>query len=101
MDVRRDVHRAETKPKHLLLTLTCVDVVVVRWPDEQPRLERLRSAGTPRLLLVAPEAPPPVPLDPLEDWVRLPADDRDLRAHGLVGHPEMLSRPTPRRVAGR
>jgi DNA-binding response OmpR family regulator len=57
-----------------------VDVVVVRWPDEQPRLERLRSAGTPRLLLVAPEAPPPVPLDPLEDWVRLPADDRDLRA---------------------
>jgi DNA-binding response OmpR family regulator len=57
-----------------------VDVVVVRWPDEQPRLERLRSAGTPRLLLVAPDAPPPVPIDPLEDWVRLPAGEADVQA---------------------
>jgi hypothetical protein len=76
----RGVHSFETTSKHDLRTLTIVDVMVVRWPDEQARLDRLRAAGTPRLLLVAPDAPPPLPVDPLEDWVRLPADDRDLRA---------------------
>lgn len=57
-----------------------MDVVLVRWPEETPRLTELRDDGTPRLLLVGPEAPPPTSADPLEDWIRLPADDRDVRA---------------------
>ena len=57
-----------------------MDVVLVRWPEETPRLTELRNGGTPRLLLVGPEAPPPASADPLEDWIRLPADDRDVRA---------------------
>ncbi|HSO94720.1 MAG TPA: helix-turn-helix domain-containing protein [Acidimicrobiia bacterium] len=56
------------------------DVVLVRWPDESERLETLRSAGTPRLLLVAADEAPPVTVDPLEDWVRLPADEAEIRA---------------------
>jgi len=60
--------------------VTSVDVVLVRWPEERERLESLRAAGVPRLLLVAPETLPPGHPDPLEDWVRLPADDRDVRA---------------------
>jgi DNA-binding response OmpR family regulator len=56
------------------------DVVLVRWPEEQERLERLRAAGTPRLLLVGEQLPPPEPSDPLEDWIRLPAAESDLRA---------------------
>lgn len=57
-----------------------MQVAVLRWPDEEPRRSQLRMARTARLLLVAPEAPAPVVADPLEDWIRLPAEDRDLQA---------------------
>jgi hypothetical protein len=57
-----------------------VDVVLLRWPEEEVRLERLRAVGAPRLLLVGEELAPPSPVDPLEDWIRLPAAEEDLRA---------------------
>jgi len=57
-----------------------VDVVLVRYPEERGRLDELRSEGSPRLLLVAPSEEPPAFADCLEDWIRLPADDRDVRA---------------------
>jgi hypothetical protein len=56
------------------------DVVLVRWPEEEVRLERLRATGAPRLLLVGEEQGPPASTDPLEDWIRLPAAEHDLRA---------------------
>ncbi|MCZ7527094.1 MAG: helix-turn-helix domain-containing protein [Acidimicrobiia bacterium] len=56
-----------------------MDVVLVRWPEEQDRVERLRARGAPRLLLVGSEDLPPATADCLEDWVRLPADDREVR----------------------
>jgi DNA-binding response OmpR family regulator len=56
------------------------DVVVVRWPEERAEVARLAATSVPRLLLVAAEADPPEPGDPLQDWVRLPGDDRDFRA---------------------
>ena len=31
---------------------------MIRWPAEADQLDRLRTAGTPRLALVAPHAPP-------------------------------------------
>jgi hypothetical protein len=55
-----------------------VEVALVQWPAEQDRREELRLAGQPRLLLVERGAPP-IPTDELEDWIRLPADDLDLR----------------------
>jgi DNA-binding response OmpR family regulator len=57
-----------------------VDVVLVLWPDEAPQLPRLATAGIPRLLLVAPDASPPEDGDCLQDWIRLPAADGDVRA---------------------
>lgn len=57
-----------------------MDVVLVRWPEEAARLSELQDSATPRLLLVGPDADPPDSVDPLEDWIRLPADDRDVRA---------------------
>src|SRR3954451_7062784 len=66
--------------KHGVRRFTPVDVVLVRWPEEELRLVRLRTDGTPRLLLVGPQEPPPDSIDCLEDWIRLPADDRDVRA---------------------
>jgi len=57
-----------------------MDVALVRWPDDEGRRRELKTANRPRLLLVDEKAPAPVSGDPLEDWIRLPADDRDLRA---------------------
>lgn len=61
-----------------------MDVVLLRWPEETDRLGELRELGVPRLLLVAPEADPPPIVDPLEDWIRLPAEDRDMRARATT-----------------
>jgi len=57
-----------------------MDVVLVRWPEEDARLRQLRANGAPRLLLLNGESAPPDLTDCLEDWIRLPADDRDVRA---------------------
>jgi DNA-binding response OmpR family regulator len=55
-------------------------VAVLKWPEEEPERRRLASAGAPRLLLVAPCAPPPSSVDALEDWLRLPAEPEELVA---------------------
>jgi hypothetical protein len=55
------------------------DVVLIRWPEEEARLERLRASGAPRLLLVGETLSAPTSVDPLEDWIRLPAAEDDLR----------------------
>ena len=57
-----------------------MDVVLLRWPEESARRAELETAARPRLLLVEPGDPPPDISDPLEDWIRLPAEDRDVRA---------------------
>ncbi len=57
-----------------------MDVVLVRWPLEAERRDRLRQAGAPRLLLVDDGHPAPVSGDCLEDWVRVPAPEEDVQA---------------------
>lgn len=57
-----------------------MDVVLVRWPDERDRREELRRSGRPRLLLLDDGSPAPTTVDALEDWIRLPADEADVRA---------------------
>jgi len=68
-------------------TPTIVDVgqdlstpVVLRWPAEEKRRRELADLGVPRLFLVDSDGAPPVCADPLEDWVRLPCDERDIDA---------------------
>jgi len=56
-----------------------VDVVLVRWPDESQRRERIAADRQPRLLLVEQGAEPPFGDDPLEDWVRVPASEVDVQ----------------------
>jgi two-component system, OmpR family, response regulator len=60
-----------------------VDVAIAKWPEEQARVVQLAQAHVPRLLLVRPDASAPVGMDVLEDWVRLPCEERDLRARVL------------------
>src|SRR5688572_7392286 len=63
-----------------------MDVVLVRWPTEADRRGRLLESGVPRLLLVEEGQQPPCPEDCLEDWIRVPAEDADvrLRVDGLA-----------------
>jgi DNA-binding response OmpR family regulator len=69
-------------------------VALVHWPRDNVRRAQLAAARVPCLLLVEPEAPPPV-VEVWEDWIRLPADERDvsIRLHGLalrVCRPEIV-----------
>src|SRR5437763_8549219 len=75
-------------------------VRLVRWPEEYELLERLRATGTPRLLLVRPPAPAPEVMECEEDWVRLPADDGDVRARVLALAARSSRRRTGPQVGG-
>lgn len=55
-------------------------MVLVRWPLETDRRQRLGDLGVARLLLVDDGTTPPLVVDPLEDWVRVPADEAEVQA---------------------
>jgi len=57
-----------------------VEVMLVEWPEESAVREQLAIANRPRLLLLAPGVDPPQRWDPLEDWIRTPADRAELQA---------------------
>jgi DNA-binding response OmpR family regulator len=57
-----------------------MDVVLVRWPLEDARRRALQDADAPRLLLVEQGVAPPIVVDCVEDWVRLPASEDDIKA---------------------
>ena len=65
-------------------TLSAADVLIVRWPEKAAGMPRRSALGRPRLLIVAPSAPPPATLDCDEDWIRLPAADVNARIAALV-----------------
>lgn len=56
------------------------EITLVRWPEQESTRLALRSEGRPRLLLLSPSTPAPDPADDLEDWVRIPVAEADLRA---------------------
>lgn len=57
-----------------------MDVALLAWPADDARRRTCAVAGEPRLLLVAAGERAPICDDPLEDWVRLPADPAEVRA---------------------
>jgi len=80
--------------KHGVRSVRCVDVAVVHWPTEADRLEELRAAGRPRLVIVE-HGMPPVTTDELEDWLRAPADETDLRIRLGTLRDRAVAHPTP------
>lgn len=62
-----------------------MDVALIHWPSEESVRSELTQRCRPRLLLVSADAIPPVCVDSLEDWVRLPAsrEDRGARIRAL------------------
>ena len=57
-----------------------MDVVLLRWPAEAVTRNRLSVTGEARLLLIEAGQPPPAVIDCLEDWIRVPAPEEDVRA---------------------
>lgn len=72
-------------------------VALVRWPEDAAAIEHLRAVGAPRLVLVAAGEDPPAGDDCVEDWVRLPVSDEEVRvrANALAGR---AARHLPRPV---
>lgn len=70
-------------------------VEFLRWPADRDRRQRLGADGVPRLLLIENSQMPPITSDPLEDWIRLPAADDDVRARvaGLLEAHDREGRP--------
>ena len=63
-----------------MANMTRFEVAVLHWPAQAAEARALALDGRPRLLLVARDANPPDAEDPLCEWVRLPADERDVAA---------------------
>ena len=57
-----------------------MDVTMLRWPEEAGRRRSISQSGGPRLLLVAVGEDPPPVADCLEDWIRVPAAESEVRA---------------------
>jgi hypothetical protein len=76
------------------------EVVLVRWPEERDEAARLAEAGVAILYLVEGDEHPPVPASCLEDWIRLPGDDGDLRARVEALEVRALVHRGPPRVDG-
>ncbi len=53
---------------------------MLRWPEEEGRRTRISQQRAPRLLLVPNGEEPPAVADCLEDWIRVPADEEEVRA---------------------
>ncbi|HEY4331329.1 MAG TPA: helix-turn-helix domain-containing protein [Ilumatobacteraceae bacterium] len=50
----------------------------MQWPRDEALRTNLARAGIARLLLVAQDADPPEVIGVNEDWIRVPADERDI-----------------------
>ena len=74
-----------------------MEAVLVRWPREAERRDLLVQAEEPRLLLVEAGHHPPETEDCLEDWVRVPASEDDVRARlaGLAARRRLHAQEVP------
>lgn len=72
-----------------------MQVELVRWPSEEARLTALREARAARLVMVLEGVAPPLTADVLEDWIRLPAPDDDIRARVRVLESRLDSSTAP------
>ena len=78
------LHGDETTRKRPIRTVLPMKVELVEWPSEEERLSQLRRDHVPRLVLVPEGMAPPLTADVLEDWIRLPAEDEDIRSRVRV-----------------
>jgi hypothetical protein len=74
------------------------EVMLIRWPEDGDDGIRLANAGLAVLYLIDGDDEPPTPTTCLEDWVRIPGDERDLRARVAALEFRSLAHLGPPRV---
>jgi hypothetical protein len=74
--------------------------MLVRWPEDGFEGERLARAGVAVLYVLEGDHEPPTPTTCLEDWVRVPGDERDLLARVAALELRSLAHHAPPRVDG-
>lgn len=74
------------------------EVMLVRWPEEGDDGSRLADLGVAVLYLITGDQDPPAPTTCLEDWVRIPGDDRDLSARIAALELRAVAHQAPPRV---
>jgi hypothetical protein len=86
MVTRIEQQRTQRRNGRFIASRENAPIELVHWPRDEVLRDRLARAGVPRLLLVDPSAEPPGRIGIDEDWIRLPADERDVwaRAERLV-----------------
>jgi DNA-binding response OmpR family regulator len=67
------------QPHELLWYAAATQVAILRWPDDADERARLDRDGRPRLLVLDADNDAPSCNTCLEDWIRLPASDHDIR----------------------
>jgi DNA-binding response OmpR family regulator len=74
-----------------------MDVALIQWPSDESLRVELAQQQHPRLLLVEPDADPPICIHTIEDWVRLPVSrvDRNARIRGLEERAGKREETTP------
>ena len=74
-----------------------MDVALIQWPSDESLRVELAQQNHPRLLLVEPEADPPICIDTIEDWVRIPVSraDRNARIRALEERTGRREEPMP------
>ena len=70
------------------------EVVILRWPAYADEAERLDRIGVAHLLLVEPDAPAPEIDSCVGDWIRLPTNERDVRARLVALRTRSKRHPT-------
>lgn len=60
------------------------ELAVLNWPDDASEVARLGELGIPRLLLVPADCDPPPVTGRLLDWVRVPADEREVASRAIA-----------------
>jgi DNA-binding response OmpR family regulator len=73
---------------------------MMRWPDDRATGLGLAEEGIGVLYVVSDEDEPPRPATCLEDWIRLPGDERDIRARLETLELRSASHRRPPRVDG-
>jgi hypothetical protein len=89
-----NMSRIDDAPRARHAEAAIAGVAIFAWPEESVAVAAI-DRDAPCLLLVAPDAEPPDDWDGLTDWVRLPVDDRDLRARVATLQRLASHAPTP------
>ena len=74
------VNVLDAQPRARPVALTVAEVLLLRWPEERARARELADAGQAVLYVLQDDVEPPTVRSCLEDWIRIPGDERDLRA---------------------